>query len=322
MVRISPFWFKRQNPVLSTPQRNITKVQVQTPGESLTTDIIGLFEFNDNKANTDPNTLSLYGTWTGTPETYTSHIGILSDNGFSKYLEGVGLQKNGWGAGTLDTYYNAEGITFSWIQRIIPATGARLLQYWQADNEFIEVYFLDADTIRLSVSLGAATIQSDDVLLSAIDIDDGNFHHLLVEFHPTADRIARFHVNGVLAAETVAVTGTAVFGDEATNIRRGIGFGCSYTAPDADNSGDVDHCTILLGTFTPVSTGLDGRMTHHGIFMRYYGGQMYYNGNAVVPEGNVLYGTDPVFYGEEAAIYPEGSIFQFSSGVPHWIAYD
>lgn len=322
MLRVSPFWFKRQNPAAAIPQRNITRVQVQTPGDATTTDIVGLFELDDNKTNLDPNALGLYGSWTGTPEAYGSHLGVLSDNGFSKYLDGVGIQKNDWGVGTLDTYYNVNGITFSWIQRVEPATGARFLQYWQADNEYIDVYFLDADTIRITAILGSGTAQSDDALLADHDIDDGRFHHFLVSFNPGGDRIARLYINGVLAAETAAVTGVAVFGDEVVNIRRGIGFGCSYTATDADNSGDVDHCTILLGSFTPIATGLDGRMTHHGIFMRYYGGQMYYNGSAVIPEGNVLYGVDEVFYGNEAAVYPDGSIFQFTSGVPHWVAYD
>lgn len=321
MLRTSPFWFKRQNPPSLLPQRHITPAQVQTPGSAVAANIVGLFALNGDKTNVDPNALALYGTWTGTPELYSAHTGVLSDTGFSNYINGYGIQKNNWGAGALDTYYNVAGITLSWIARVVPATGARILQYWQADLEYIEVYFFDADTIRISVILGAGTIQSDDVLVTATEIDEGRFNHFLVSFNPGGDRIARLYINGFLAAETAAVTGVAVFGDEVSNIRRGISFGCSYTATDADVSGDVDHCTILVGTFAPVETGLDNRMMRHGIFMQYYGGQMYYDPTALPPVADGSYGIEPAFYGVEPATYTN-DVFSFNSGVPQWNAYD
>jgi hypothetical protein len=276
MLKTSPFWFKRVAAAPSVPQRNITFVQVEEVGAATQTDIIALYALNDDKTNADPNTLALYGEWTGTPGSYGAHNGILADNGFNKFLTGGGLQTSNWGAGTLDTYYNTNGMTFSWIAR--PSAGAddRLMQYWQADLEFIDLYFLDADTLRLSVTLGTGTTQNDDIALTELEILDGNFHHFVVAFNPAGDRIARLYIDGVLKLETAAVTGTATFGDEATNIRRGIGFGCSYTAPDDDYSGPIDHATILLGEYTPTFTGLDNRMLYNGNFMRYYSGQMYY----------------------------------------------
>lgn len=276
MLRTSPFWFKRVAASPSVPQRNITFVQVEEPGAANQTDIIALYNLNDAKTNADPNTLGLYGTWTGTPGSYGAHNGILSDNGFNKFLTGGGLQKVDWGAGSLDTYYNALGMTFSWIARPSAGVGDRLMQYWQADLEFIDLYFLDTDTLRLSVTLGTGTTRSDDVALTTLDILDGNFHHFVVTFHPGGARIARLYINGVLKLETLAVTGAAVFGGEVANIRRGIGFGCSFTAPNDDYSGPVDHVTILRGEFTPTFTGLDNRMLYNGQFMRYYSGQMYY----------------------------------------------
>lgn len=321
MLGSTPFWFKRQTVPVVAAQRYITPVQVQTPGTAVTANIIALFNLDDSRANLDPNTLGLYGTWTGTPAVYGSHIGILSDTGFNKYLDNTGIQKNDWGAGTLDTYYNADGITFSWIQRVNPASGARLLQYWQADLEYIELYFLDIDTLRLSVILGTGTLQSVDVELSAILINDTRFHHFLVSFHPTTGRIARLYVDGTLAGSTAAVSGAAVFGAEAVNIRRGIGFGCSYSAPDTDASGDIDHATILKGIFTPIAPTLDFRMMYGSLFMKYYGDQMYYNLSAVPPPGDAFYGAEAAFYGILPGQYPS-SVFVFQSGVPHWTAYD
>lgn len=320
MFRVSPFWFNLQGAPVLIPQRNITLAQVHTPGTAVSTNITGLFNLNDNKSNSDPNTLALYGSLAGTPEVYGSHIGILSDNGFSKYLDGCGIQKNNWGAGALDTYYNTDGITFSWIQRLGVSTGARLLQYWQADLEYIELYCLNTTTLRLAVILGTGTTQTVDIVLDDIDVTDGNFHHFLVNFDPTGDRVARFYSNGVLAGATSAVAGAAVFGDEASNIRRGIAFGCSYTAPNADPSGDIDHCTILKGVFTPVLTGLDNRMLYNGIFMKYYGGQMYYTIGAP-PAGTVLYAGESGTYGVNAGIYTN-TVFEFRSGVPFWLAYE
>lgn len=276
MLRPTPFWFKRQPPAVTIPQRNITFGQVEEPGAATQTDIVAIYKLDDNKTPTDPNTTGIYGSWAGTPETYGSHRGVLADNGFLKFLTGAGLQKSGWGAGAADTYYNADGMTFSWISRPVPSTNARMMQYWQADLEFIDLFFVDADTLRLSVTLGTGTTQNDDGDLADLDITDGNFHHFVVTFNPDGDRRARLHVNGILALETAAVTGTATFGDEAANIRRGIGFGCSYTAPDANYAGPVDHVTILRGMFPPTFTGLDDRMLYGDFFMRYGDGQMYY----------------------------------------------
>lgn len=276
MLRQTPFFFKRQAIPAGAAQRNIIKAHIEEPGMATATDIVALYELNNNKVNSDPNTLGLYGDWTGTPETYGTHVGILYDNGFVNYLTGAGLQKNNWGSGTLDTYFNADGVTFSWIAKPTSTADARLMQYWQADLEYIDLFFSDTDTLRLSVSLGAGTVQSDDAAVSSLEIEDGNFHHFVVTFNPAGDRIARLYIGGVLTLETAAVAGSVDFGDTLSDIRRGIGFGCSYTATNTNYSGPVDHVTIIKGEFTPTFTGLDNRLLYKGNFVRYYGGLVYY----------------------------------------------
>lgn len=276
-LRTSPFFFNKGAFALGVRQREITRAEVQTPATAVTANIVALFSLDGNKANIDPAAAGLYGSWDGTPEAFLHHVGVLVDNGFDRYLDGVGIQKNDWGVGTLDTLYNTSGMTISWIQRITPAANAVMMQYWQADLEHIDLSFFDSDTLRLSVTLGTGTTQSADVELAALNTNDGNFHHYLVSFNPAGDRIARLYVNSVLIASTGAVTGVAVFGNEITNVRRGIGFGCSFTAPDSNPSGDVDHCVILNGVFPPVAPVAAPKLMENGIFLKYFFNQMVYN---------------------------------------------
>lgn len=276
-LRTSPFFFNKGAFTPSVAQREITRAEVQTPQNAVTADIVALYSLDGNKSNLDPAGAGLYGAWGGTPETYTSHIGILVDNGFDRYLDGVGVQKSDWGVGSLDTLYNVNGITISWIQRISPAIDAVMMQYWQADLEHIDLSFFDADTLRLSATLGSGTTQSVDVDLDTLNTNDGNFHHYLISFNPGGDRIARLYVNNTLVVSTGAVTGTAVFGDEITNIRRGIGFGCSYTGTSDNPSGDIDHCVILNGVFPPVAPDPAPKLMENGVFLKYFFNQMVYN---------------------------------------------
>ena len=277
MLAPTQFFFKKAAPPSVVLQRNISKAEVQTPAIAVPADIVALFELEGNNANTDPNELVLYGDWAAASRTYNTHVGILNDNGFSQYLSNSGIQINGWGSGTLDTYYNLGGMTFSWIARTTAPVGGRLLQYWQADVEKIDIYFSSATEITISVMLGAGTEQTETVDTSSLPITNGAFHHYAVAFHPTDDRILRLYINGNLMVATEAVAGAGVFGDTAADVRRGISFGSAYTSPDTNVMGDIDHCTILRGYFEPVDPGGENLMTHEGDFLRYFNDQMLYN---------------------------------------------
>lgn len=277
MLWVAPFFFKKAAAPAVVLQRNISVAEVETPSIALPADIIALFQLENSNTNADPNGLGLYEEWSAANRDYQTHVGVLNANGFSQYLNHSGLQINGWGAGALDTYYNLGGMTFSWIARTAAPLHARLLQYWQADLENIDVYFSNADEITVSVMLGAGTQQTATVDTSSLPITDGAFHHYVVSFHPGGDRICRFYINGVLAASTPAVGGVGVFGDVVADVRRGIAFGSAYTSPDTNHLGDIDHCTILRGHFTPVDPVGDGLMLHEGDFMKYFNQQMLYN---------------------------------------------
>lgn len=277
MLAPTPFFFKKAAPPSVVLQRNISRAEVETPAVSIPADIVGLFELEGNNVNTDPNELGLYGDWSAASRTYQTHVGVLNDNGFSQYLSDSGLQINGWTSGTLDTYYNLGGITFSWIARTTAPVGGRLLQYWQADVEKIDIYFSSATEITISAMLGAGTEETDTIDTSALPITDGAFHHYAATFHPTDDRILRFYINGVLVGATSAVAGAVVFGDTAVNVRRGLSFGSTYTSPDTNVMGDIDHCTILRGYFEPVDPGGENLMTHQDDFLKYFNDQMLYN---------------------------------------------
>jgi hypothetical protein len=277
MLAPTPFFFKKPAPPEVALQRNISRAEVQTPAIATPADIVALFECEDNNVNTDPNAFGIYGNWAAAVRAYQTHVGVLNDNGFSRYLYQSGIQVNGWGAGDADTYYNLGGMTFSWIARITPVINARLLQYWQADVEKIDVYFSSLTEITTSVMLGAGTEQTAVADISATNIANGTFHHFAVSFHPGDDRICRLYMNGNLLAETLAVAGAVVFGDTVADIRRGIAFGCHYTSPDLNIAGDIDHCTILRGYFEPVDPGGENLMTHEGNFLKYFNDQMLYN---------------------------------------------
>lgn len=250
MLNISPFFFKRR-PFLGPQQLSFTIAQVEAPGPG-TAVITALYALNGDKTNSDPETLTLYGTWTHAAGVFTAHGSTLTANGFDEYLAGAGIQKDDWGAGALDTYYNADGLTVSFLGALKNTTAnTRIFQYVQADLEYIDVYLLNSTTIRVAAALGTGTAVTQDVPLADTPLGDGLFHHIVITFNPATSRIVRLYIDEVLEAETVAITGTAVFGDEVSDIRRGIGFGCSYTAANTNPMGDVDHCVLIKGTIPP-----------------------------------------------------------------------
>lgn len=275
MLNISPFFFKRR-PYLGPQQLSFTIAQVEAPGPG-TAEITALYALNGDKTNSDPETLTLYGTWSHAAGTFTAHGSTLTANGFDEYLAGAGIQEDDWGVGSLDTYYNTDGLTVSFLGALQNTTAnTRIFQYVQADLEYVDVYLVNTTTIRLAACLGTGTEVTQDVLIADTPFGDGLFHHIVVTFHPSGSRIARLYIDDVLEAETAAVSGIAVFGDEASDIRRGIGFGCSYTAANTNPMGNVDHCVLIRG-LTPPSLIHPDAMLYNDSPMLYNDDQLTYS---------------------------------------------